>query len=161
MTPTALGARLSNVPVPAGRPVDHHVDSGGAVAFPPPNNWLYLDSDGSIGPFNLPYRYWLHAGYNNIYLNSVAWTRRDVAIRLVVNGSYGADLNGRDLHQNADSSETVGWDGNSIEAQFYCEANVAYHVYIVSYNTPASAANYYRHPNHTNFWAYTVGEGVY
>lgn len=160
MTPTALGARPSTSPVPAGRPTKHGCYSEGGVAFPPANNWLILDADGSLGPFNLPYRYWLHAGYNNIYACGTAWTRMDVALRLVVNGSYGGDLNGRWLHQNADSHEAVNWEGNSIEAVFYCEANVAYHVYIVSYNSPGGC-QYYRHPQHTNFWAYTVGEGVY
>jgi hypothetical protein len=160
MTPVNLGALPSNNPVPAGRPVDHHVDSAGGVAFPPQANWIVLDTDGSVGPFNLPYRYWLHVGSNNIYYCSTAWTRRDVAHRLVVNGAYGSDLNGRSLHQNADSSETVHWDGNSLESQWYCEANVAYHVYWVSWNSPGGV-QYYRHPTHTNMWAYTVGEGVY
>ena len=114
-----------------------------------------------MGPFYLPYRYWLHVGANNIYFCGVAWTRRDVAFRLLVNGSYGNDLNGRGLHQNADSGEASSWDGNGLEAQFYCEANVQYYVDWVSWNTPANATQYYRHPNHTNFWAYTVGEGVY
>ena len=160
MTPILLGNRSSISPVPAGRPTKHGCYAQGGVAFPAQGNWLYLDVDGSLGPFTLPYRYWLHAGYNNIYTCSTAWTRRDVAFRLVVDGSYGNDLNGRGLHQNADSSETVNWEGNSIEVQYFCEANVAYHVYIVSWNSPGGV-QYYRHPEHTNFWAYTVGEGVY
>lgn len=161
MTPILLGDRLSNLPVPAGRPFKKPVYSEGAVAFPPQGNFLYMSDNGAVGPFNLPYRYWLHVGGNNIYQNTVAWTRRDVAFFLVVNGSYGPDLNGRQVHQNADSSETVNWDGNSIEVQYYCEANTTYNVYWLAQNTPSSQCYYYRHPTHTNMWAYTVGEGVY
>lgn len=159
MTPILLGDRPSASPVPVGRPTKHPVYSEGGVVFPAAGNYIVLTTEGSIGPFNLPYRYYLCAVSNNIYFGSPAWTRRDVAHRLVVNGSYGSDLNGRSFHQNADSSEATNWEGQSIESQWYCEANVTYYVYWVTWNSP-SGCQYYRHPSHTNFFAYTVGEGV-
>jgi hypothetical protein len=121
-------------------------------------------NDGQIGPFNLPYRYWLCAGANWMAAVSAgAWTRYDVALYLLINGAaYGADLNGQTYMQNADSQTAAGgsWDGQSIETKFFCEANTTYHVRLLSQNSPASTS-YYQHPVHMNMWAYTVGEGVY
>jgi hypothetical protein len=158
--PTALGARPSASPLPAGRPTRHAVGVGGTIAFPAANNWLVSSGDGRVGPFNLPYRYWLCAIMNNIFLSAGDWVRYDVALRLVVNGSYGPDLNGQSLHQNADSNVNNVWHGQSVEAKFFCEANTNYEVYAVTYNTP-SGISYYQAPNHMSLYAYTVGEGVY
>lgn len=159
--PVLLGDRPSASPVPAGRPTRKPVTANTSRPFPAQGNYLAVNGDAAIGPFNLPYRYWLCVVTNSIFQDSVSWTRRDVAHRLVVNGSYGSDLNGRSLHQNADCSEATNWDGQSIESQWYCEANVTYYVYYVSWNTPSSQCYYSAWPGHTNFFAYTVGEGVY
>ena len=159
--PVKLGDRSSVSPLPAGRPTRHAVGYGGTIAFPAAGNWLIPGgSDGQLGPFNLPYRYWLNVVVNNIFHSNTAWTRYDVAIRLVVNGVYGPDLNGQTYHQNADSEVQTTWAGQSIEAKFFCEANTNYHVYVLSWNTPAGVS-YYQSPGHMSMYAYTVGEGVY
>lgn len=174
MTPINLGAQPSNAPLTTGKPTKHPCVSAGAVAFPADGNWLVMDgsSGGSrwqtwwnaqLGPFNLPYRYWIVCGYNNIFANvsGTGWIRYDICIRLLKNNSaYGPDLMGQEFHQNANSMEYLNnWDGESIEARFWCEANTVYHVRALTRNSPGGI-QYYQHPTHTNFWAYTVGEGV-
>ena len=162
MTPILLGDRSSVSPLPAGRPVNHPIGSSYAIAFPPDGNWLNLNAGiAQVGPFNLPYRYWLRVGCNDIFDTDTSWVRYDTQIILLVNGAYGADLNGQTFHQNAESNEaSAGWQGTSIEATFYCEANVTYYARWLSKNSPGGVY-YYQHPAHTNMWAYTVGEGVY
>jgi hypothetical protein len=160
--PTLLGARSSVSPLPAGRPTRKAVGSAGQLGFPAAGNWI--DSGGGssqLGPFNLPYRFWLCAITNQIFNSAVAWTRYDIVIRLIVNGAYGADLNGQSLHQNADSETNAVWAGQSLEAKFYCEANTRYDLQVLTYNTPANQVWYYQSPGHQNMYAYTVGEGVY
>jgi hypothetical protein len=173
MTPLALGALPSSSPLPAGKPARHPCASGGQIAMPASGNFMVLNPgsggsgyqswwQGQLGPYNLPYRYWLKCGANWIQYNGVSWQRYDVAIYLLIGGSaYGNDLNGQTYHQNADSAEsTATWMGQSIEAHFFCEANTTYHVRFLSQAQGANA-NYYQHPVHMNMWSYTVGEGVY
>jgi hypothetical protein len=163
MTPVALGALASASPVPAGSPRKHAVDAGGGIAFPPDGNWINLSGGiAQLGPFNRPYRFWLRCGCNDIFASATSWTRYDTQIILLKGGvGYVADLNGQTFHQNADSEEaTAGWCGSSIEATFYCEANIDWYVRWLTKNSPGGV-QYYQHPTHTNMWAYTVGEGVY
>jgi hypothetical protein len=175
VSPVALGARASELAHPAGKPFRHPCASGATKAFPAGGNFLVLDPSsggsgwqtwwqGQLGPYNLPGRFWLHAGANWIYNppSSPDWNRHDVALYLLVDGAYGADLNGQSFHQNADSCPGGGyyveWQGNSLEAMFYCEANKAYHVRFLVQG--GSGGNYYQSPDHMNMWAYTIGEGV-
>jgi hypothetical protein len=175
MTPVALGAQPSGSPLPVSKVARHPCVAAGGVAFPGAENFLILDptSGGSgwetywqaqLGPFNLPYRYWLCVGYNNIFANvsGTGWIRFDIQIKLLVNNTaYGPDINGQTFHQDADSMEYLNnWEGHSIEAKFFCEANTVYHARVLSRNSP-SGVQYYQHPTHSNMWAYTVGEGVY
>jgi hypothetical protein len=163
VTPVALGSRASGVPVPAGRPVKHACGSAGGIAFPADGNWINMSGGiAQLGPFNLPYRFWLVAAANNIYLDTTSWVRYDVQLIFLQGGvGYVADLNGQTFHQNADSSEaSSGWNGQSIQTTFYCEANIDWYVRWLTKNSPGGV-QYYQHPVHTNFYAYTVGEGVY
>jgi hypothetical protein len=178
MTPVALGARASGSPHPAGKPAKHPVVQDGAViAFPGSGGFFVLDPSsggsgwqtwwqGQLGPYNLTTRFWLVAGANWICSPPASpdWNRFDVAIYLLVNGAYGGDLNGQTFHQNADSMPGggyyTGWQGNSIEARFFCEANTAYHARFLAQGG-GSGNVYYRSKEHLNMWAYTVGEGVY
>lgn len=164
MTPVALGARSTASPLPAGRPTRHAVASGGTTGFPAAENWIASSGGISqLGPFNLPYRFWLNAIANGIYWDTVSWIRYDVQIALVQGGvGYVPDLNGQTYHQNADSSEqTAQWNGQSIQATFYLEANIDWYVRLLSKNTPSQVVYYFQSPQHMNFFAYTVGEGVY
>lgn len=98
-----------------------------------------------------------------MFFCSTTWTRYDYAIYLLVGGTaYGPDLNGVTYVQNADSAQVAGgnWEGSSLEAKFYCEANTTYHVRLLSQNSPANIY-YYQHPIHMGMFAYTIGEGVY
>ena len=178
MTPVALGAHSSVSPLTTGKPVKHPCAAGGAIAFPGAGGFMVLDpsTGGSgyqtwwqaqLGPYNLPYRYWLNAGANWIAYSGGSWTRYDVMLRLLINAAaYGPDLNGQAFHQNADSQPGASvdnypeWQGQSIEAKFFCEANTTYHVRFESQGGGGSV-NYFQHPIHMNMWAYTVGEGVY
>lgn len=160
--PVLLGERSSVSPLPAGRPARIVPGSAGMLSFPPAGNWIQMSGGSAqLGPFNLPYRFWLCAIVNNIFYSNSAWTRYDIVIRLIVNGAYGADLNGQSLHQNADSEVQQVWAGQSLEAKFFCEANINYHLQNLTYNTPAQPVSYYQSPQHQNMIAYTVGEGVY
>jgi hypothetical protein len=178
MTPIALGARSSVSPHPAGKPFRHPCAAAGSIAFPGAASFLTLDpssggsgwstwSQAQLGPYNLPTRFWLVAGANWICHppTSPDWNRFDVAIYLLVNSSvYSGDLNGQVFHQNADSMPGGGyfadWQGNSIEAKFFCEANTTYHPRFLAQGGGGGNL-YYQAPHHMNMWAYTVGEGVY
>lgn len=164
MTPVALGARASNFPHPAGRPNRHAMGTAGTTGWPADGNWLASSGGQSqLGPFNLPYRFWLRAIANLICWDTTSWVRYDAQIILLQGGvGYVADLLGQTFHQNADSTEaTSQWNGMSIEATYYLEANIDWYVRLLSKNTPAQVVYYYQHPVHMKFYAYTVGEGVY
>jgi hypothetical protein len=162
----ALGALPSTSPLPTGRVLSKAISAGGQVAFPSSGNWFYagpgLADPMQLGPFNLPYRYLLFAAVNMIVYVNAAWTRYDQQIQLANASGEVADLNGISYFQKADSSEAHGgsWVGASIEARFYCEANLPYYVRLLSLSSPANTY-YYQHPVHLNMFAYTVGEGVY
>ena len=121
---------------------------------------------GQLGPYNLPTRFWLVAGANWICFppSSPDWNRFDVAIYLLVNSAaYSGDLYGQVYHQNADSMPGGGyfldWQGQSIEARFFCEKDTTYHARFLAHAGGAGNA-YWQSPGHMNMWAYTVGEGV-
>jgi len=161
-----LGNRSSNSPLPMGQCIRKLGNNPGAApAWPPPENWIDPGdgTGGAIGLFNRPERFWLHAGGNCIARTDGGWIRYDYQLRLVVNGSYGNDLNGINFYQKANSLEDHagnGWWGTSIEGMFYCEANTDYTVHFLSKSSTVSSY-YYQHQVHYNMWGYTIGEGVY
>ena len=163
---TNLAIRPSNVPLPTGvNDRRRHASEVGAVAWPGAENWLLVAPGvgGEVGPFNRPERFWLKAGASIIAgVYAGGWTRYDYQLRLVVNGSYGNDLNGINLFQKANSGEmhTNYWQGISIEGLWYCEANTNYIVYLLSKGYGTNTY-YWQGFNHYNLWAYTIGEGVY
>lgn len=157
---TALGARLSNMPLPTGVTLRKKAPSVGSAVWPGTDNFLLVDADGSTGVFRRPERFWLKAGASIICTPTAAtWTAYVYALRLVVNGSYANDLNGNQIFTRYNSVQNDWW-GTSIESLFYCEANTDYMVYLLS-RYGGGNTYYYRSPEHMNLWAYTIGEGVY
>lgn len=163
---TALGARLSNVPLPAGVTLRKRAADVGSVVWPATDNFLLLGGgqDGSTGVFRRSERFWLKAGAALICSPTTAggWYAYVYAMRLVVNGAYGNDLNGYGIHTKYNSVEvhTDSWWGSSIESLFYCEANTDYQVYLLS-RYGGGNTYYYQSNGHMNLWAYTIGESVY
>lgn len=162
--PTNLGARPLHAPLPTGVPFRKPGAGSTGPAWPGAENFLY-PGDGSGGDtrvFNRSERFWLRAGACTIVAGP-GWTRYDYQLRLVVNGSYGNDLNGINFFQKANVAGGLGgngWWGISIEGLFYCEKNTDYIVYFLSKGGGASCA-YYQASVHYYLWAYTIGEGVY
>ena len=116
---TVLGARPSNAPLPTGVGMGKQASNVGAVVWPPPDNFLYVDANGSTGNFNRPERFWLKAGASIIAspVNAGYWTAYVYKLRLLVNGAYNNDLNGvqQFIKYNSVEAHTDSWWGTSIE----------------------------------------------
>jgi hypothetical protein len=165
---TALGARPMNIPIPTGAAMKVPVAEVGNVIYPATDNWLLPGTGGGArtGVYRRTERFWLRAGASTIALPTAggAWTAYVYAMRLVVNGSYGNDLNGYGIHTKYNSVDGPAggnnyW-GTSISCLFYCEANTDYEVYLLS-RYGGGNVYYYQANSHYNMWAYTIGEGAY
>ena len=168
---TALGARPSATPLPTGTILSKRSSDAGSVVWPSTDNYLWMGPgaggvSGSTGVFNRPERFWLKAGSSHIAspVTAAGWYAYVYALRLVVAGNYGNDLNGYGTHTKYNSCDGPGggnnWWGASIEALFYCEANTDYQVYLLS-RYAGGNVYYYQSNVHMNLWAYTIGEGAY
>lgn len=163
---TALGSRPSATPLPTGITANKRGADVGGITWPATDNFLIVDTDGSTGVFRRTERFWLRVGASLIAspVTAAGWYAYVYALRLVVNGSYGNDLNGYGTHTKYNSCDGPGggnnWWGSSISALFYCEANTDYMVYLLS-RYAGGNVYYYRSNGHINMWAYTIGEGVY
>lgn len=166
--PTALGARPSNAPLPVGTTLARRATSeAGTATWPATDNYLIMSGgSGNTGVFRKTERFWLKAGASLICcpVTAAQWVAYVYALRLVVNGAYGNDLNGNGTFTRYNSVDGPAggnnWWGTSIEALFYCEANTNYDVYLLS-RYAGGNTYYYQSNGHMNLWAYTIGEGVY
>jgi len=166
--PTALGARSSGAPLPTGIAANLRAADVGQVAWPATDNWLLPGTGGGgrTGVFRRPERFWLKVGASIIAtpVTANAWYAYVYALRLLIAGAYGNDLNGNGTFTRYNSCDGPAagnnWWGSSISALFYCEANTDYEVYLLS-RYAGGNVYYYQSNGHYNMWAYTIGEGVY
>jgi hypothetical protein len=162
---TDLGVRLSNVPLPTGVVIRKNNTFGpGNAAWPGPENYLNFSAsvNGELGPINRPERFWWRVGASCIMdpIPATGWIRFDWQLRLLTDAYvYGNDLLGVNWFQKANRIEDHPnpWWGGTIEAAFYCEANLDYWVRFMSKST--TSGNYWQQDIYTNMWSYTVGEG--
>jgi hypothetical protein len=166
--PTTLGARSGGAPLPTGVITNLLPANVGSATWPATDNWLLPGTGGGgrTGVFRRSERFWLRAGASIITqpVTAAQWVAYVYAMRLVVNGSYGNDLNGNGTFTKYNSCDGPAggnnWWGSSIAALFFCEANTDYEIYLLS-RYAGGNTYYWQGAPHYNMWAYTIGEGAY
>lgn len=161
----ALADQPSTEPLPTGDAKVRWSTGGGSIAWPGAQA-PFTDSSGpmQVGTWVKPWRYWLIAAGNVIAAGPAAWTRQDFALCLLdQNGAAIADLNGISFFQKITVRDNEGgaWQGYTVNAQFFCEANQPYNVQMQSLSASVAGYTYYAADVHLSLHGHTIGEGVY
>ena len=156
---SALGQLPSNVPLPVGSVGRKTGVYGAGRYWPYPGNWFDDGGGGAMLLYFTPTRRcWLVVhGHLIVASSSAGWNRCDVGL---VSSPY--DLTGRNVGARVAMSSVAGvpWEGVSLSATFYIEANQTFAVGLYSFIWDGQGGmQYHDGAAYLTLFGYTLGEG--
>jgi len=156
MSPTALGARRSDMPLPVHSIQRNFGNNTGTQNWPAAGVTFGAGWNMQIGVRPERRCVWVVEAQMILYRTAGAWSRADWGLYCTP-----ADLNGKTFQQAANTDEHGGnWHTDAMSCVWFLEANTSYVCDMRSIITDA-AHFYYMSYIHTTIVGYTIGDGVY